>query len=117
MTARAATRASEASAEETGYSQRGSVAAADSTTASTFMLARQLFVSGNLKGALQLLDGEVSAGRENVDVLRLIGRIAMQLGEESRAQRALERAIALAPDDVVTHVRLVRVLLRSGTAA
>ncbi len=106
---------SEASGDDTRSYGEG--AAADPAIASPFALARSLVKNGDPKGALRILDREVAAGREDVDVLRLIARAALQLGDDARAERALERAVALSPDDVVTNVRLVRVLLRSGATS
>jgi len=79
--------------------------------------ARRLLDAGRNREALNLLEAEVSAGREKAEVQFWLGRAALRLGDQIRAQRALSRAVTLSPHDPQNHRWLARVLLPPANRA
>ena len=80
-------------------------------------LARGLLHAGRARDALPILEREIEGGNDSAEAQFLIGCAAFHLGQHERAQQALSRAVAQAPQDAESYRWLARVLLRRGNPA
>ncbi len=90
------------------------IASAEVPSLSPLAFAGQLLAVGRAQEALDIFEAEIAAGNDTAALHFGAGRAAFRLGNYERAQRALSRAVALAPDGAEAQRWLARVLLRRG---
>jgi hypothetical protein len=76
--------------------------------------ARRLVAAGQRPEALRLLGAAEAAGLLTPDGYGLLGTVAAELGLPAQAERALEAAVAAAPDALEARVALAELLSGAG---
>lgn len=84
----------------------------DPLPVSLYLQARVARAAGELHRCARLLEEAARTAPDAAPIAAALGEARLALGEDRAARIALERAVALAPDDVPSHVLLARLDVR-----
>jgi len=70
-------------------------------------------MEGDVSGAIQSLSKSVTGNPKNADAQGALGALCLQAGDVTRAVRALEQAVLLAPEEAQNHYQLALAYSRS----
>lgn len=107
----------EAMREAMDASERDDEPSASSASCAHYLESRLLHLEGNHRGSVDELRLALVTDDGNPTLLTQLGEEYARLGDLSRAERELRRAVERAPTHYAAHVLLGRVLLESGRTA